>query len=145
MAVVAGSRALVAPVVVGAAAVSSAVSVVALVGPGRTSGALSAVESLALLGLVFLALRRAPRPVGVSAALVAAPAALLIVPAHETTDDSLLANLAGMAVWGGAALVAVGAARYLDALDTRRARSVADAQREQRLSLARDLQRLRRA
>jgi signal transduction histidine kinase len=133
------ARGLVIPVAVAASGLSLVVSVVALLGQGRTSGALSAFEALALLGLVFLALRRAPARRGVSGALLAAGAALIIIPSHVTTSDSLLANAAGMAVWGLGALVAAGAARYLDALDARRARSVAEARRDQRLSLARDL------
>jgi signal transduction histidine kinase len=133
------ARGLVIPVAVAASGLSLVVSVVALLGQGRTSGALSAFEALALLGLVFLALRRAPARRGVGGALLAAGAALIIIPSHVTTSDSLLANAAGMAVWGLGALVAAGAARYLDALDARRARSVAEARRDQRLSLARDL------
>ncbi|HWT24217.1 MAG TPA: histidine kinase [Solirubrobacteraceae bacterium] len=125
--------------VTGASGFSLATSVVAFLGPGRTSGWLSLLESGALITLVFLALRRAPGRPGAIAAVVAGAATVLIVPAHETTSDSALANAAGMAVWGFAALLAAGAARYLEALDARRARSVAEARRAQRLALARDL------
>jgi signal transduction histidine kinase len=134
-----GARGLVVPAVVGASSISIAVSIVALIGPGRTSGVLSALESLALLGLVFLGLRRGPAPAGARAAVAAIAAGLLSIPAHVTADDSVLANVAGMAVLGVGALLAWGAAWYLGALDARRARSVAEARRRQRLSLARDL------
>jgi signal transduction histidine kinase len=132
-----GARAV--PAALGASGVSLTVSGIGLVDGGRTSGWLSLFESFALLAIVFFALRRAPGRAGAVTAALAAAAAMLIIPAHDTASDSLVANAAGMAVWGFGALAAAGAARYLDALDVRRARSVAEARREQRLSLARDL------
>jgi signal transduction histidine kinase len=133
------ARALVAPAAFGAAGLSLALSVTALLGDGRVHCWWSLFESLALLALVFFALRRAPPRVGAVAALLAALAAVTIIPSHATATGSVVENAAAMAVWGFGALVAAAAARYLDALDERRARSVADARREQRLSLARDV------
>ncbi len=132
-------RALAAPAAISASGLSLTVSVVGLLGEERTSGWWSLVESFALLSLVFLALRRAPTRSGAVAAALAAAATVVIIPAHATASGSLRVTAAGMAVWGFGALVAAGAARYLEALDVQRARSVADARREQRLSLARDL------
>jgi signal transduction histidine kinase len=91
------------------------------------------------LGLVFLVLRRGSPGRATGAAGLAAGATLLLIPAHATTADSLEANAAGVAVWGLVALAAAGGAQYLNTLDRRRARSVADARREQRLALAHDL------
>ena len=134
------ARVLVAPAALGASGLSLTVSVVGLLGEGRSSGWLSLFESFALLALVFFTVRRAPPRLGAVAAVLAAAAAVTIIPSHATASSgSVLENAAGMGVWGFGALVAAGAARYLDALDARRARSVADARREQRLSLARDL------
>jgi signal transduction histidine kinase len=127
------------PVTVWASVLSIAVSVSALLGSGRTSGALSACEGLGLLGLVFIVLRRGSSARSTVAAGLAVAATLLIIPAHATTSDSLEANAAGVTVWGLVALVAVAGAQYLNALDRRRARSVAEARREQRLALASDL------
>jgi signal transduction histidine kinase len=133
------TRAFVAPAVFGACGLSVTASVAAMLGAGRVSGWLSLLESGALIALVFLALRRVPGRLGELGAATAGGATVLIIPASETTSDSTLVTAAGMAVWGLVALMAAGGARYLDALDVRRARSVAVARREQRLALARDL------
>lgn len=125
--------------VVAASALSLAVSLAALLGDGRESGWATLVETAGLLALVFLALRCVPGRARVRAALLAAAAALAMIPAHETAADSPAETVAGMAVWALGALLAAGAALYLDALDARRARSVADARRGERLALARDL------
>ena len=133
------ARAYVAPSIFAACGLSLTVSLRGLLGDGRTSGWLSLVESGALIGLVFLALRRAPARLRVPCAALAGATAVVIIPAHDTASDSVLANAAGMAVWAFGALVAAGAARYVEQLDVRRARSVAEARRDQRLALARDL------
>src|SRR5829696_588397 len=124
MAVAARSRerAVVAASVLIASGVSLAVSLAGLVGGERSSGWLSLVESCALIGLVFFALRRLAAPLGALAATIAGVASVLMIPAHETSSDSVLANAAGMAVWACGAVLAATAARYLDELDVRRAR-----------------------
>jgi signal transduction histidine kinase len=139
VAVVARGRVPVVHLAVVAGAISLAVSVSALLGSGRTSGALSACEGIGLLSLVFVVLRRGSSRRAMGAAGLAAGATLLIIPAHATTSDSFGANAAGVAAWGLIALAVAAAARYLVALDRRRVRSVAEARREQRLALARDL------
>lgn len=132
-------RALVAPAVLTAAALSLAVSLAELLGDGRTSGGLSLAEAGGLVALVFFALRRGPARLGPLAAVLAGVALMAMIPAHTTSSDTVLVNVAGMAVWGLGAVVAAGAARYLDALDERREQSVVQARRDQRLALARDL------
>jgi signal transduction histidine kinase len=128
-----------------AGAVSLAVSVgtgVRLIGdrPGEELAAdtWTLVEVVALSALVFLLARAAAGPRWWLAAGVAAAA----VPAHLLRfglGGPNLVSLVGFTSWAVAAGLVAAAGYYLRSLETSRARSVADARRDQRLQLAGDL------
>ncbi|WP_236573763.1 sensor histidine kinase [Streptomyces sp. GS7] len=95
-------------------------------------------ESVALLVLLYRAIRRLPRPraaVLVGAAAVALPLRFTLHAAQTGPKESVV--MVALALFPAAG--AAGTGLYLRSLDTRRAHAVALARREQRLELARDL------
>jgi signal transduction histidine kinase len=139
------SRHRLAVVAAAAGAVSLAVSVgtgVRLIGDRRaeelSADGWTLIEVAALSVLVFLVARAAPGPRW----WLAAGAGGVAVPAHLLRfglGGPSVVSLVGFTSWAvGAALVA-GGGYYLRSLETRRARSVLDARRAQRLELAGDL------
>jgi len=133
------ARELVAPAAFLTAVVSLAVTVSEFVrGAGRSDEVLLA-EEVAIIAVIFVVVRRAPaRQAVLAAAAACAAGAAMIIP-DPPPDDPYTKTTAGIAFWSIFGFGAVGAAVYLNALEARRARSVAEARRSQRLELARDL------
>ncbi|WP_316525366.1 sensor histidine kinase [Kitasatospora brasiliensis] len=110
-------------------------------GPYRLPAFWLPFEWLALLALLFRAVRRLPdRWVGPVGALLGLAA--LVLPlrfALRTPKDSAAGVVAGLLVSLLPVLVVAGVALYLRVLDARRERAVVRARREQRLEVARGL------
>ncbi|MQM24101.1 sensor histidine kinase [Glycomyces albidus] len=105
----------------------------------RAATVWAVAESSALLALIAVTVRVAPRSTGSAAA---AAAAGLAVPAwllRFTSGPWEPEMLAGLAVWALAGALGATVGLYLRALDERRIRAVAEARSVQRLQLARDL------
>ena len=116
----------------------SSTLLIALGWGGRADG-LVLVEAVAMIALIFLAVRPAPAagrwPPYRSRGL--AEAAMIAVGGDAGARSGRRRR--PCAFWSLGAAGAAGAALHLNALDAERARSVADARRSQRLELARDL------
>jgi signal transduction histidine kinase len=98
------------------------------------ANALGLVEVAVLAVLTVLAVRRSRPGLAVPAALAVPLWLLRFGPPTRSA-----ASVGGYAAWAMLAVVAVGVGRYLRAVDDRRIRAVAAAQRAQRLALAADL------
>lgn len=125
-----------------AAAVSVLVSVsVALAGGARTGsviGRSTPVEGGVLLALIVVGVRRARSARGAVGPVLAVAATGLLVLRYADAGEGL-GTIVGVGVWTVVAIATVIVGMQLRSLDTRRTRAVADAQRDQRLHLARDL------
>ena len=122
-----------------ASLVSLVASLVIGLGDGGRADGPVLIEAVAMIGLIFLAVRQAPgrRALAAASLAVVAEAAMLLV--SDGAGGSFQEAAGAFAFWSLGAAGAAGAALHLNALDAERARSVADARRSQRLELARDL------
>ena len=119
-------------------AITGAVVMTDRVDPLSTPGISTQVEVVLLLGLLVLCGRWAPPGQVVPATAPAVAAVGLIVLRFRYPGDDGV-TVAGIAAWAMVAVVAAAAGLHLRSLDERRVRSVIEAQRDQRLHLARDL------
>ncbi|MEU9867146.1 ATP-binding protein [Actinomadura sp. NPDC048021] len=129
--------------IAGTAAAGSLAATLLYRGPAdnRTAGWWAA-ETAAALVLLHLVVRRAearPAAIAGAAAAAAATALPLRLTLHVVPPASARGALLGCLICGLGAAVAASAGAYLRFLNARRSRSVAEARREQRLDLARDL------
>ena len=120
---------------------ASAISLLATAGDAaggtwRSDSALL-LETVAILALLFLTFRGAPIRVAVPVGVVAAVAGLAMIPFPP--QPTTLEKVGAVTFWLLFALIAVGAALYLNWLDAGREAAVVAARRTQRLELARDL------
>ena len=122
-----------------ATGVSLGVTLAYLVRGGGRGNEVLLAEDVAMVALLFLVVRRGPARQAAVAAVVAAVAGVAMIVPDPPPDDPFSETAAGIGFWLLFAFGAIGAALYLNALDARRARSVAEARRSQRLELARDL------
>ncbi|MBG6134469.1 sensor histidine kinase [Longispora fulva] len=105
-------------------------------GENAVAGIVGLIEVVALLLVLFLAVRRAPvRQAWLAGVLLGAAVALWPARFLGFTGGGLLA----CAFWAMAGALSATVGLYLRALDAHRVRSVALARREQRLALAADL------
>lgn len=105
----------------------------------RAATAWAIAETSALLVLIVMAVRVAPRLTTGATAAVVAGLAVLAWLLRFASDAWEAEMLAGLAVWGLASVLAATVGLYLRALDERRIRAVAEARSAQRVQLARDL------
>jgi signal transduction histidine kinase len=122
-----------------AAGISLAVSVENLARGGGRSDEVLLVEDVAMIALIFMVVRYGTARRAAAAAALAVLAGVVMIVPDPPPDDPLAETLAGIGFWLLFGLGAIGAAIYVNALDAGRVRSVAEARRNQRLELARDL------
>lgn len=103
------------------------------------AGVATTVEIGAVLVLTVLAARWAPVGQALAAAVLAAAAVGGAVVLRFDPGDDEAARVAGVAVWALVALAGAARGFHLRSLDDRRTRALVEAQRAQRLRLARDL------
>jgi signal transduction histidine kinase len=139
VAVVAPGRRYVAVAAAVAAGISLAVSVENLARGGGRSDEVLLVEDVAMIALIFMVVRYGTARRAAAAAALAVLAGVVMIVPDPPPDDPLAETLAGIGFWLLFGLGAIGAAIYVNALDAGRVRSVAEARRNQRLELARDL------
>ena len=139
VAVVSHRRALAPIAITLASAVSLVASLLIGLGDGGRADGPVLIEAVAMIALIFLAVRQAPGRRALAAASLAVVAEAAMILVSDGAGGSLQEAAGAFAFWSLGAAGAAGAALHLNALDAERARSVADARRSQRLELARDL------
>jgi signal transduction histidine kinase len=102
------------------------------------AGMSTQAEVVAILVLIVVAVRYGPSNHGIVATgLAAVSIGMIVLRFRDPADEGV--TVAGIAAWGACGLLASAVGYHLRSLDERRVRSVLEAQRAQRLHLARDL------